>query len=156
VRSDDYTFFRHIDMNVSNYFRNDYDDNIIQESVSLDDENLRNCTKIVSEFYQKIRDWWVKMKSREHVLNDHVTKLTKIWLSENEAKFENFVLVLCYRENVRIKFLMNRLIIERKIFEKRFFSNLLMSVSTMRKWIMKNSISKLILRSLIWLTRSQA
>jgi hypothetical protein len=42
------------------------------------------------------------MKSREHVFNDHVIKLTKIWLLENETKFENFVLVFYCRENVWI------------------------------------------------------
>jgi len=54
VTSDDSTFFRYIDMNISKYLVNDHKRNIIQKSLSLDDKSLEKCIKIVFDFHKHI------------------------------------------------------------------------------------------------------
>jgi len=58
-----YTYFRHIDMNVSKYLANGHGGNIIQGSVSLDDENAEGCMEIVRGFLKNIESWWGKVKA---------------------------------------------------------------------------------------------
>ena len=50
----DNTYFRHIDMNIPRYLADGHGGNIIQGSVSLDDESEKACTMIVPEFHHKI------------------------------------------------------------------------------------------------------
>lgn len=104
AQSKNYTLFRHIDMNVMIYLNDDHDDNIIQDSISLDDEEIDECTIIVSRFHKNIRNWWHKIENRERILNNHVTDLNKIWLKEDADLYEDFVFVSCSRDVVRITF----------------------------------------------------
>lgn len=46
--------------------------NIIQGSVSLDDENAQGCTEIVPGFHRYIGSWWEKVKTRGKVPDGHV------------------------------------------------------------------------------------
>lgn len=82
--------------------KNEHEVNIIQEFVSLNDKNVQNCTKIMSEFYKHVESWWKKIKTREKVSDDHVHDLEKIYLKENIVKYENFVSVSCQRSDVRV------------------------------------------------------
>lgn len=43
-------------MNISKYIESDHEANIIQESISLDDESIHECTKLVSDFHNHIID----------------------------------------------------------------------------------------------------
>ena len=53
---DESIYFRHIDMNVSKYLKNDHDEMIIQKSVSLNDENENECTELILEFQKHVRE----------------------------------------------------------------------------------------------------
>ncbi len=48
-------------MNILKYIKSDHEANIIQDSVSLDDKNIHECTKFVSDFHNHIIDWWVNV-----------------------------------------------------------------------------------------------
>ena len=50
-------------MNVSKYLANGHGGNIIQGSVSLDDENAEGCMEIVRGFLKNIESWWGKVKA---------------------------------------------------------------------------------------------
>lgn len=47
-------FFRHIDMNIPKYLKYGHGANIIQGSVSLDDETVDGCTEILPDFHGHI------------------------------------------------------------------------------------------------------
>lgn len=101
-QSEDYIFFRHIDMNVTNFFKNDHDDNIIQGLIFLSDENFDECIEIVLEFYHKIADWWKNVEAQCKFTNEFVIDLEKIWLKKNNEKYNVFVFVSCARDVVRM------------------------------------------------------
>lgn len=69
--------------------------NIIQESVSLDDEDEDGCIELVLGFHKKIESWWNDVLNRGPVFDGPVTGLEKIWLKEDSAKYGNFVPVPC-------------------------------------------------------------
>lgn len=102
VRPGDYTFFRHIDMNVSMYVEDGHGGNIIQGSVSLDDEDEGGCTEIVPGFHRNIKSWLEKVEGRGHAPNGHVTGLAKTWTKEDGAGFGDFVPVPCCRGAARV------------------------------------------------------
>ncbi len=102
VTSDDSTFFHHIDMNSSKYLVDDHKKNIIQKSLSLNDESLERCIEIVSDFHKHIKRWWVKVKICKMMINDHIHDLNKIWLKEDVIKYDDFVLVLCQWSKVHV------------------------------------------------------
>ncbi len=99
---DDATYFRHIDMNILKYIESDHEANIIQDSVSLDDENIHECTKLVSDFHNYIIDWWANVCFRERVMNDHIHDLEKLWISDDILIYDDFVSVSCWRDNVQV------------------------------------------------------
>ena len=55
---------RVIDMNVPKYLENGHGGNIIQGSVSLDDESAEGCTEILPGFHHHIGKWWRAVEER--------------------------------------------------------------------------------------------
>ena len=102
TREGDPTIFRHIDINVPKYLDNGHGGNIIQGSVSLDDETAEGCTKIVPGFHLHIAQWWNNMCARGEVPDGHVHGLEKIWIKEDAAQFGDFIPVPCKRGDVRV------------------------------------------------------
>ncbi len=100
VTSDNSTFFCHIDMSISKYLVDDHERNIIQRSLSLDDESFKRCIEIVSDFHKHIERWWAKVKTCKMIINDHIHDLNKIWLKEDVIKYDDFILILCQRDKV--------------------------------------------------------
>ena len=49
-------FFRHININMSKYLKDEHKNNIIQEFILLNDENVHDCTEIMSEFHKHIEN----------------------------------------------------------------------------------------------------
>ncbi len=98
----DATYFKHINMNISKYIKSDHEANIIQDSVSLDDENTHECTKLVSDFHNHIIDWWVNVYFHEQVTNDHIHDLEKLWISDDILIYDDFVSVSCWRDDVQV------------------------------------------------------
>ena len=89
-------------MNILKYIKSDHEANIIQDSVSLDDKNIHECTKFVSDFHNHIIDWWVNVCFHEWVMNDHIHDLEKLWISDNILIYDDFVSVSCRRDDVQI------------------------------------------------------
>ena len=102
VTSDNSTFFCHINMSISKYFIDDHEKNIIQKSLSLNDESFKKCIEIVSDFHKHIEKWWAKVKTCEMMINDHIHDLNKIWLKENVIEYDDFIFVLCQRDEVHV------------------------------------------------------
>lgn len=48
------TEFAHLDINIEKFVESEYKGNVIQESVSLDDENENGCMILVLEFHIQI------------------------------------------------------------------------------------------------------
>ena len=95
-------FFRHINMNVEKYLETEHGANIIQESVSFDDETEDDCTIIVFDFHRNIKIWWERVQARKNLSNTHIHDLEHFWTDENSDFFENFVLVSCDKSVARI------------------------------------------------------
>ena len=62
----DNTFFRHIDINITQYLKDGRGGNMIQGSVSLDDETPDMCTEIIPGMHtkEKIAEWYNRVKAR--------------------------------------------------------------------------------------------
>ena len=89
-------------MNISKYIESDHEANIIQDSVSLDDENIHKCMKLVSDFHNHIIDWWVNVYSHKRVINDHIHDLEKLWISDDILIYDDFVSVSCWCDDVQV------------------------------------------------------
>ncbi len=87
---------------MSKYLKDEHKNNIIQEFILLNDENVHDCTEIMSEFHKHIENWWKKIETWERASNNHVHNLEKIYLKENIIKYENFISVSCQRDDVQV------------------------------------------------------
>ncbi|KAL9048148.1 MAG: hypothetical protein Q9162_007841 [Coniocarpon cinnabarinum] len=91
----DNTFFRHIDINTAEAARSGANINMIQGSVSLDDEDDANCTEILPGMHKEARfkEWFKDVKSRHpHIENclDNMVSTIKptYWTAEDAQKFK--------------------------------------------------------------------
>ena len=87
----DSTFFRHIDMNISRYIQDGHGSNIIQGSISLDDESNEGYTEILSGFHKHIKEWWETVEGRGHATNGYVHSMDGLmlparWLLTSEGQ----------------------------------------------------------------------
>ena len=51
------TYFRHIDLNIPDLLSNSRGANMIQGSISIDDENSENCTVVLPSMQHKLQEW---------------------------------------------------------------------------------------------------
>ena len=106
----DSTFFRHIDINVEQFLRTGRGGNMIQGSVSLDDETKDMCTEILPGMHTRERmdDWHGRVAARmphKKVLSDWVSRVQdkKVWGPDDVKHFgTDFTPVPCPRGYVRI------------------------------------------------------
>lgn len=104
----DTTAFRHIDLNVPKYLKTGKGGNIIQGSVSFDNETERNCTEIFPGFHQVIGRWWADVKTGDRTISkamEHdrpIHGLEKFWLPEHAKTYGDFMPVPCQRGDARI------------------------------------------------------
>ncbi len=89
-------------MSISKYLVDDYERNIIQRSLFLNDKSFKRCIEIVSDFHKHIEKWWAKVKTREMMINDHIHDLKNIWLKENVIKYDDFIFVFCQQDEVHV------------------------------------------------------
>ena len=109
AKSGDSTAFRHIDLNVPRYIQSGRGRNIIQGSVSLDNETVESgCTEIVPGFHKHLEDWWTRAHERlpEGTQNKGtggwVHDVSKLWSSEDGTRYGDFIPVPCQRGDVRV------------------------------------------------------
>lgn len=56
--------FKHLDLNVPRLLSESRSINIVQSSVSADDEAEDGCTILVPGFHRNIREWWSRVETR--------------------------------------------------------------------------------------------
>ncbi len=97
-------FFRHIDQNISQLISFERDVNMIQDILSLNDENINNCIVILSEMHHHLSFWWERMISRDLTSNNYVHQIIdQMYIKKNVQNFNSsWMNIICRRENVRI------------------------------------------------------
>ena len=101
----DWTFFRHIDINIPDLAKAGRGANQIQGTVSLDEEKEDDCTEIVPGMHHKMEDWAQRLAKREGVkISGLVNAITpKVFNDEDKARYEtDWIAVPCRQLQVRI------------------------------------------------------
>ncbi|KAI9766266.1 MAG: hypothetical protein M1840_006680 [Geoglossum simile] len=96
------TGFVHLDINVEKFVDSGYGGNIIQGSVSLDDEDENGCTILVPRFHTQIRTWWERVRQRGLNHLGHTTNAKITYLPEDKRSFGKLMPVPCKRGAIRI------------------------------------------------------
>ena len=92
-------------MNISRYLSEGHGRNIIQGSLSLDDEDVNGCTEIIPGFQTKIRQWWDKVGERGKIPDGVVHEVRDIYTKDDERAFGEYQPVPCLRGWTRITML---------------------------------------------------
>jgi hypothetical protein len=97
-------FFRHIDQNISQLISFERDVNMIQDILSLNDENINNYIVILFDMHHHLLFWWKWMISRDLTLNNYIHRIIDQIYIKNDVKNFNssWTNIICKRENVRI------------------------------------------------------
>jgi hypothetical protein len=100
----DKTFFRHIDIRVSELIAHSRGANMIQGTVSLDDEEYGQCTQILPEMHKHIEEWWRRVNRRGINVDGFVHRIKDTMFNKDDAKHfnTNWTDVPCPRGAVRI------------------------------------------------------
>jgi hypothetical protein len=100
----DNTYFRHIDLNVPELIANDRGQNMIQGSVSLDDEDKTNCTVILPGMQHKLKEWWPRVVARGQGTDGFVHRISDQVFSKKDAEDLgiDWKRVPCRRGEVRV------------------------------------------------------
>jgi len=96
------TGFAHFDINVDEFVKSGRGLNLVQGSVSVDDEMEDNCTLLVLGFHHSIHEWWGRVTARGKATSGHTTNAKNIYLPEDRQSFGPLVPVPCKRGAVRI------------------------------------------------------
>jgi hypothetical protein len=103
----DNIFFRHIDQNISQLISFERDVNMIQDILSLNDENINNCIVILFDMHHHLSFWWKRMINRDLTSNNYIHQIIDQIYIKNDVKNFNssWTNIVCRRENVRITLL---------------------------------------------------
>ncbi|RPA88655.1 hypothetical protein L873DRAFT_1725222 [Choiromyces venosus 120613-1] len=96
------TGFKHLDLNVPELLAEGRGENIIQSSVSIDDEYEDGCTIVVPGFQRNICEWWVRVEARGMTANGPTTGVAKTYTKDDERVFGAFIPTPCRRGGIRI------------------------------------------------------
>jgi hypothetical protein len=104
VMKKDNIFFRHIDQNISQLISFERDVNMIQDILSLNDEDINNCIIILSEMHHHLSFWWKRMINRDLTSNNYVHQIIdQMYIKKDVQNFNSsWTNIICRRENVRI------------------------------------------------------
>ncbi len=104
VMKKDNIFFRHIDQNISQLISFERDVNMIQNILSLNDENISNCIVILFDMHHHLSFWWKRMINRDLTSNNYIHQIIDQMYIKNDVKNFNssWTNIICRRENVRI------------------------------------------------------
>jgi hypothetical protein len=97
-------FFRHIDQKISQLISFKRDVNMIQDILSLNNENINNCIVILFEMHHHLSFWWKQMINRDLTSNNHVYQIIdQMYIKKNVQNFNlSWTNIICKRENIRI------------------------------------------------------
>lgn len=96
------TGFKHLNLNVPALLESGRGANIIQTTLSLDDEDEDGCTILVPGFHRHIREWWARVEARGIAADGLTTNVSQKYTKEDQESFGSFVPVPCKRGGVRI------------------------------------------------------
>jgi len=96
------TGFAHFDINVAKYVENGRGGNIIQGSLSLDDEDENGCTLLVPGFNHYIHEWWAGVQAQNKDRSGRTTNAKNIYSKDDAARFGKMVPAPCKAGAVRI------------------------------------------------------
>jgi hypothetical protein len=104
ARPGDKTFFRHIDINVNDLVKHGRGKNLIQGSVSLDNEIYGNCTTILPGMHKHIGQWWKRVTDRGLAADGFVHRISEPMFTKQDADDfgTQWLEVPCQRGAVRI------------------------------------------------------
>ena len=100
-----YTFYRHLDMNVREYLNTGRGGNVIQGSVSLDEESETGCTVLVPGFHHAISNCWADVEMRDLKTKNKKCQIqgsVKVWTDHDEEIYGKFQPFPCGRGDARI------------------------------------------------------
>jgi len=100
----DRTFFRHIDLNIKAAASRGKGSNIIQGSLSLDDEDKENCTEILPGIHRELPQWWEVLRERGFTSDCPVQRIKPEMFTPHDAKAfgTDWLRVPCAAGDVRI------------------------------------------------------
>ena len=100
----DSTYFRHVDQNIGQLLATGRGSDMIQGSLSLDDEVVGNCTTFLPGMHRRLREWWSRVTARGLAADDFVIKISDdMWTKEDSRDFNSvWTDVVCKRGDVRI------------------------------------------------------
>jgi hypothetical protein len=82
------TFFRHIDVNITDFVRSGRGENALQGSLALSDEDSRNCTELLLGMHRDIGTWHKRLIDRGYAKDGYVQRIdADMWTKEDEAHF---------------------------------------------------------------------
>ena len=96
------TGFKHLDLNVTRLLSESRGINIVQSSLSVDNEAEDGCTIVVRGFHRNIREWWSRVEARGMAANGLTTCVSKIYTADDEVAFRRFTPTPCPRGGIRI------------------------------------------------------
>jgi hypothetical protein len=104
AKSRNKTAFRHINQNISFLLTIEREANMIQNSLSLNDENVNNCIIILSEIHKHLTSWWERVTIRELTTDEWVHKMIdSMFTKQNAENFDTlWTDVLERREDIRV------------------------------------------------------
>jgi hypothetical protein len=100
-------FFRHIDQNISQLISFERDVNMIQDILSLNDEDINNYIIILFDMHHHLLFWWKRMINRDLTSNNYIHQIIDQMYIKNDVKNFNssWTNIVCRREHVRITLL---------------------------------------------------
>lgn len=107
TKKGDSTAFCHIDLNIPQYLSTGREGNIIQSSVSLDDETVESgCTELIPGFHRHIKPWWEQVhgteRENELLVGGLIQSVGKLWTAEHSRVYGEFVPFPCKAGGVRV------------------------------------------------------
>jgi hypothetical protein len=104
AKSRNKTAFRHINQNISFLLTVEREANMIQNSLSLNDENVNNCIIILSEMHKHLTSWWKRMTIRKLTTDEWVHRvIDSMFIKQNAENFDtSWINVLERREDIRV------------------------------------------------------
>lgn len=82
----DKTAFRHIDQNLNRLVKEGHGSDMIQGSVSIDNELQDDCTEIVPGMHQHTREWLQRLVDRGEKMESNVNKITDSILTQEDLE----------------------------------------------------------------------
>ena len=84
AKTDDSTFFRHIDLNVPDLLKG-RGASQIQGTVSFTNETNENCTEMIFGMQHKLKEWWERVRVRGLATDGYLHRMTEAMFTAEDA-----------------------------------------------------------------------